>query len=256
MRIAPRDIFTEAKLLKCVAHIVEKIDAGDAGGLRFVVPANNVVEGQFTDFDSSDDTMVTPYGAFYNDGTDESYTGKVSRGAKSAFPLHMEDENFGFYEALDDNGDIDRELRDVIGDDNQPAQRDNRSSLIYARSIMVKCIGKIALDAIPGVNADLPELDFNEGIYGEQGLNIKRDDNYLHLTDKLVSSNGVALALRSPVETFPDNLWPLEFSDGHEGFKRVYNADGSFNPSFLGRDEPDVTIEEPEDNAPSYKPKR
>lgn len=271
-KVAPRDIFNEANFAKSLAQVVRNMQVNDMPGLGMMIRDDADSLKHMFQLDPMDGGMTAEGIVIFHRVNDSSFTLKRTMNARDPYPLILEDEDYGIYALLDNQGDWDSEAMELFEDGPEmimPNLPDPQRLFTY--SLFLKGMGKLSLNAIDGV---LPGIRFDEAAYSDNGhLPFEeRENNNLSVftqqgDDGYFSVDGEPVSVRVAQDNDPNNLWPLEIDFGDGEYHPVFDSKGNFQPYIT---EPELRLrgdftpvneamqpQAPEqDNSPSYDVRR
>jgi hypothetical protein len=257
-KIAPRDIFNEANFIKNIAQLFQEVKTGTLPGIGILF--NEDSPQNLTQWFS----IYPADGAFILNADmldirhrekNATYSLKRSMNARGSNSIFFEDHEYGAHDVFNDDGTLSPEIQALFSQGPATPPHAPDSNRLFAYSLFLKGIGKLALNGIPMVDTPLPGLFFDEKGYTEHGIPFEEEDGYFYLDDEisLVSLFEQSVQLRAPNQVTTENAWPLEFSLDGKTFQPVFDSQGQYLPTFNQQDVPAIpsTPTPPADAAPS-----
>ena len=163
-KVAPRDIFNEANFAKSLAQVVRNMQVNDMPGLGMMIRDDADSLKHMFQLDPMDGGMTAEGIVIFHRVNDSSFTLKRTMNARDPYPLILEDEDYGIYALLDNQGDWDSEAMELFEDGPEmimPNLPDPQRLFTY--SLFLKGMGKLSLNGQSMGRLSLNELAFPSG---------------------------------------------------------------------------------------------
>jgi hypothetical protein len=257
-KVAPRDIFNEANFIKNIAQLSQEVKNGALPGLGIFFNDDRPQSlTRWLSIDPSDGDFILNADMvnIHHREDGATYSLKRPMNARSKNPIFFEDGEYGIHDIFSDDGTLSSDTQDLFSEGPAIPYHTPDPNRLFAYSLFLKGIGKLALNGIPMVDTPLPGLFFDEKGYTEHGIPFEEEDGYFYLDDdiSLVSLFEQSVQLRAPNQVTTGNAWPLEFSLDGKTFQPVFDSQGQYLPTFNQQDVPAIpsTPTSPADAAPS-----
>ena len=228
-RVAPRDMFSEANFLKCLAQMVKLIESGELKNVTF--SGNFAPEHLPFDMDGSSGDLMLDGDMFCVASSGEPITLFRGSYSKQSWPIHWIDDDEEEYFIFNDDGSLSVEFLERLGEGQITQEVGGQSELMFCTANLLKCMAKLSLDSIPGVNLQFKKMWFNEKLYASQNLSFKEIDGYLISEPGYFEANGEPLQLAAKLNS--KSIWPMVILRGNVELLTVFDENGEYTSEFL-----------------------
>lgn len=233
MKVAPRDVFSEAGMLKLIGQVLLKIEEGKLPNLNFDYKAFNPLKVPIA-VDSASEELVLAENYIVTRKSDGEFI-ELSRArySKESWCLYARNEEWEEFEVFTDKGEIHQDFLDYLGDGNKQNTPDN-VQLTFKCAMLMKCLGKLCLNSIECVDVTLPNIKFNEERFSAaDGFKFEIERGELFPVDTFFTLNGdTNLTLGMNLDS--KALWPMFVLDmSNDTRTQIFKENGKYTDEFL-----------------------